>query len=398
MRKAIIILFLTGAIASFLALACIMLDMDLRARFLAKFFAYPSVTITTSSPEAEGLDRRKLLIWTSELERFNTSALLILRSGKIAYEWYSPSYNVNKRHYTAALAKGLSGITTLLVCLSDGVIKLDDPLWKYYPPIKTDKLRSKIKIRDLAFHRSGIDNVSFPAGKKVELSGWQKEYYDNDGVRFHFAMQRAPILFEPGSREQYSGVGYYALAYAVTKALQNSPYSTIYQLYKKRIAEPLSLPDNSWSISYGESYPLDGMRMYAFGSGGAFTARAAAKIGELMLQRGEYQGHRIFSEYWYNRVILSNNRRTTEKIISTNHGWTLNLKDKWSSLPKDAYVSIGGGHQLVLVVPSQDMVVVRFGDTIRQNSKIEDNFLNKKFFLPLMESITGKSKRQQNIQ
>ena len=104
------------------------------------------------------------------------------------------------------------------------------------------------RSQDLAFHTAGIDDVDFFKGMKGTLTGWKKEYYDNESQRFKFAVERVPMLFEPGTKEKYSGIGYYALAYAVTKSLQGSPYTSIYDLFRRRITEPLGLPTISWSI------------------------------------------------------------------------------------------------------------------------------------------------------
>lgn len=397
MRKFLVVVFSIGFVVSSMGIIYILSDFDLRAKVLAKLFNYPTVTFSSVLPENEGMDAHALDALGKEMLAQNTNALLIVRGGNLVYERYSKNHGVNKSHYTAAMAKALSGITTLLVCASEGYLSLNEPLSKYYPKIKSEPLRSKIRIRDLAFHSSGIEDVDFYKGKKGELKGWKKEYYEQKSHRFKFALESAPMLFEPGTRGKYSGVGYYALAYAVTKSLQGSPYHSIYDVFKKRIAKPLGLPTKSWSLSYGESYQVDGMNLYAFGSGAGFTARATAKIGELMLRKGQWEGETVFNEDSYNQVLDRGILKTHGRIISNNHGWITNINKEKLSLPPDAYFGLGGGHQVVLVVPSLDLVMVRNGAAIKLPGKDFHQILEQQLFKPLMSAVVGKSSRQKNI-
>jgi len=53
----------------------------------------------------------------------------------------------------------------------------------------------------------------------------------------------------------------------------------------------------------------------------------------------------------------------------TGIGAWLNSGGFWSSLPRDAVVGAGAGHQILLVVPSLDIVVVRLGQAGSGSSK-----------------------------
>ena len=48
-------------------------------------------------------------------------------------------------------------------------------------------------------------------------------------------------------------------------------------------------------------------------------------------------------------------------------GWWTNVNGAWPSLPRDAFAGAGNGHQIVLVIPSLDLVVVRFGHALAPN-------------------------------
>lgn len=354
-----------------------------------KVFGLPVVSWVSVAPETEGISKTGLEKFEKSLGAQRTKALIIVRGGHIVFEWYADNISNKRKFWTAAMAKAVTATPVLLAALSENRIHLDEPLWKYYPEIENKPLRSDILIKHLAFHTSGIEDVDFYAGKNGELGGWKKDYYENRQGRFHYALESAPVLFMPGTRGEYSGVGFYALAYAVTKSIQGEQHSNIRDYLREKVMSPLDIPDNSWQLNYGESYLIDGMELYAFGSGAAYTARATARIGELMLNNGVWRGMTLLNADWIDQVLAR--APDSGPLISENHGWTLNKRYLWPSLPPDAYAGLGGDHQVTLVVPSLDIVMVRYGESLTDENNDYHVALDNKLFKPLMESITGTS-------
>lgn len=359
-----------------------------------KVFDPPVTAWPTTSPEHEGVNSIILAKLSDDISDY-TDAFIVIRGGNIIFEKYFHNYRKNVIHSMAAMAKSVVGIPVLLTAMNEGKIYLEDPLSKYNSDLEDDPTRSKILIKHLAFHSSGLEDVDFWEGKQGNLTGWKKNYYENLKERFNYSMNVAPVTFLPGTRARYAGVGYYALAYAVTKSIQGTKNDNIKLLLKNKLMSPLQIPDTSWRISYGESYNVDGMKLYAFGSGASYTARAAARIGELFLNKGK----------WNNRVVINpdlidevlSRKVELDNIVSDNHGWILNVKNRWPSLPEDAFIGLGSGHQIITVVPSLDLIMVRFGTTIRDQKGSFSEVLDKKLFDPLMESIIGPSSRQLSI-
>ncbi|HDO33559.1 MAG TPA: class A beta-lactamase-related serine hydrolase, partial [Chromatiales bacterium] len=158
-NRIVVLLILLAA-----ALAALKIDhrvwpMELFAQAVAEHFQRPNIAWKTASPAAEGMSARALDAMRRELARHGTSALLVVRGGRLVYEWYPLRIGPNQRHYTAALAKAVIGSMALLAALTEGRLRLDDPAWKYIPRWKNDPVRSRIRIRDLAFHTSGLADV-----------------------------------------------------------------------------------------------------------------------------------------------------------------------------------------------------------------------------------------------
>ncbi|MBI3596658.1 MAG: serine hydrolase [Nitrospirae bacterium] len=352
----------------------------------------PDVIWEKAAPAEEGFDENRLEILGRNLESRHTDAFLVVRGGRIIYEWYALQTGANDEHYESAMAKAVVAVPTVLVGLTDNRFSLDDPLSKYAPELKNDPLRSQIRIRDLLFHQSGLDDVDFNQAKQGKVDGWKKAYYEHREKRFEYALFQVPMLFQPGTRGQYSGIGYYALAYAVTKALQGAPESDIKTLFSKRIMEPLGIPKTDWSLSYGESYEFAGLKLYAFGSGADLSARAVARIGELVLERGQWHGQRIFDARWLDDV-LGRVEIGDPKHVSNHHGFILNRNGRYASLPLDAFFGEGGSHNVVLVVPSLDLVVVRNGESLADPGEGYEDALEIHLFRPIIESIVGAGSR-----
>src|SRR5690348_16757595 len=89
------------------------------------------------TPAEAGFDVAKLETLQRDLAARKTSAFLIVRRGKIAYEWYAPGNGPEKRQGTASLAKALVGGLSLLLAMNDGRIAPDDPAAKYIPALET---------------------------------------------------------------------------------------------------------------------------------------------------------------------------------------------------------------------------------------------------------------------
>ena len=113
----------------------------------------------TAPPESEGFSSTKLDVMKDTLASRGTKAFFVIRNDKIVYEWYSPEHGTKKRHYSASLAKAIVGGTSLMLALNDGYISVDDPAYKYIPLWQNDEEKSKITVRHLATHSSGIENA-----------------------------------------------------------------------------------------------------------------------------------------------------------------------------------------------------------------------------------------------
>lgn len=350
--------------------------------------------LLSTPPESLGLDGAKLQTLSHQLAARRTKNFLVLRHGQVAFEWYAADSGPSQGHSTASLAKALVGGTSLVLALADGRLKVDDPAWKYIPAWKDDPQKSKITIRHLATHSSGIEDAEQDARPHEALPGWKGAFWKRQPDPFSIAIQQAPVIFAPGSKYAYSNPGMAALAYAVTAALRGARQADIRSLLKERLMEPLGVAESEWSIGYGRAYELDGMKLYANWGGGSYSARATAAVGQLMLQRGEWRGRQLIPADWIDKVVAYAGTPLPERPAGNPQpgsglAWWTNFDGVWRAVPRDAFAGAGAGNQVLLVVPSLDLVVVRNGELLGDPAQGEGFWggLEKYLFTPLMEAV-----------
>lgn len=354
-------------------------------------------------PASEGFDPDALRALADTLAAHGTKTLLIARHGNVVFEWYAPDFDANTRHYTAAMLKAMAASPTLIAAVDEGLLSLDDHAADWLPSWKSDPRRAQITLHDLAFHASGMEDVDFDAGQAGELPGWKQRYYDHPDERFRLAVDSAEILFAPGDHFSYSGVGFYVLSYIVTEALQRrSVGQDIPTFLGDEVYGPLGLPRQVWRIGYARRDTVDGLPLTHFGSGGELTARAAARIGQLFLQRGCWQETRLLDGDLVDTML--GRHGVTPLATSEGErpgpapggGWWANLDGAWPSGPRAAVAAIGASHQVVWIDPTRELVAVRMGGNMATGEESFHEALDRHFVAPLYAALETRGASQPN--
>ncbi|GIX08080.1 MAG: hypothetical protein KatS3mg115_2483 [Candidatus Poribacteria bacterium] len=331
--------------------------------------AWPSVP-----PESAGLSEARLKAAWENLAARRTKAFLVVRGGRIVFERYAEDFGPNRKHYTASLAKALVGGLSLAIASADGRIAPDDRAARYIPAWQDDPIRSRITIRHLATHTSGIEDAEEDGLPHERLPGWKGAFWRQDQNPFLLARDEASVLFEPGTDYAYSNPGMAMLAYAVTAALEGTEHPDLRTLLRERLFRPLGIPDSAWSIGYERTFETEGLPLVPNWGGGGFTARATARIGQLLLQEGRWAGRELIAPQWVRRAITDAGmprppRSEAQPAPASGMGFYTNNDRVWENVPSDAFAGAGAGHQVMIVVPSLELVIVRYGGTLDRNGE-----------------------------
>jgi CubicO group peptidase (beta-lactamase class C family) len=343
------------------------------------------------------MSREKLDAHRVALAARKTTAFLVIRNDRIVYEWYADGAGPGRTHGTASLAKAVVGGLALAVALTDRRIALNDPVAKYVPQWTTDPQKVRIEVRHLGSHTSGLADAEQDRLPHDKLTGWKGTFWKQlppPDDPFTLARDQAPVLFEPGTRLQYSNPGIGMLTYAVTAALRDAPQKDVRTVLRDRVMRPIGVADAEWSVGYGKTFTVDGLPLVAAWGGGSYTARALARIGRLILREGDWDGTRILSREAVRQVIGS-----AGQPGDCGMGWWTNASGRYAKVPKDAVWGAGAGDQIVLVVPSLNLVMVRNGQLLAPtptNVDPTDVFAlfhderTKILFEPLIEAVTDR--------
>lgn len=345
-----------------------------------------------ATPESQGMSGDKLDAAQKELAKRATRAFLVVRHDRIVYEWYAENSSRTVRQGTASLAKAIVGGVSLALAMNDGLISPDDAACKYVPQWRDDPKKSKILIRHLATHSSGIQDAEQAGVPHEKLPGWKGAFWKRDPDPFTLARDQAPVIFEPGAAFHYSNPGMAMLSYAVTASLKDSRQKDVRTLLRDRIMRPIGVPDGEWSVGYGQTYTVEGLPLVANWGGGSYSPNATARVGRLFLRKGNWEGRQLIRSEIVEQVLKDAGAPVPARVLpegprpKSGLCWWINLDGVWPNVPRDAFGGAGAGNQALLVIPSLDLIVVRNGGDIEKG-----NFwggLEKFVFNPVVAAVT----------
>ncbi len=179
-------------------------------------------------------------------------------------------------------------------------------------------------------------------------------------------------------------------------SLQGTEHADIRTLLRERIMRPIGVADNDWSVGYGATYQVDGLNLVANWGGGGYTARAVARVMRLMLRKGNWQGRQLVEPRWVEQAVAfagtpSPDRPAGNPAPASGLGWWTNADGVWAQVPRDAFAGAGSGNQMLLVVPSLDLIVVRNGANLYDASKGEGFWagIERYVFSPVIEAVSA---------
>jgi CubicO group peptidase (beta-lactamase class C family) len=346
----------------------------------------------TAPPEQHGLISAKLdAIWAG-LEQRQTNSFVVMRNDRIVYERYANGYTRTTPHYTASLAKALVGGLSLMLAIDEGRLKPEDPVATFVPQWAGVPLKQDITFAHLATHTSGLDDAHEEGVRHRERSGWKGLFWRNEPVPndpFSTARDLTPVTFPPGTRAQYSNPGIAMLTYGLTAALRGTAHPDVRSLLKDRVMDPLGIPASEWAIGYGQTHEVDGLMLVGSWGGAEFSANAGARIARLLLHKGDWDEHQVFSP-----EIVARARQSAGLPNNSGLGWWINVRPDFTRVfsiaPRDTFWGLGAGGQLLLVIPSLNLAVIRFGNDPERGTPLTKS-LEKHLMLPLMQAFAPQS-------
>ena len=268
-----------------------------------------------------------------------TRSVVVLYKGKLIAEKYADGFSKNSKILGWSMTKSLTA-TYFGILQKKGKIDIMKPA-----PIDewaTDE-RSKITINDLLHMNSGLE--------------WEEDYGKiSDVTNMLFQAEdmtksqaEKPAKYKPNSHWYYSSGTTNLLSGILRKQFKtHQEYLDFwYSALLDKIGMNSALIETDMAGNFvGSSY-------------GWATTRDWAKFGLLYLHKGNWNGEQLFDESWAKYVSTPTN--TSDGKYGAQF-W-LNSSGYFPDVPKDMYYCSGYQGQMVAVIPSKDLVIVRMGLT-----------------------------------
>jgi CubicO group peptidase (beta-lactamase class C family) len=349
---------------------------------------------TLETPTDRRMDRARLDALRADLEARGTTGFLVVRNHAPVYEWYGAGFGPETPHYTASLAKALVGGMALMLAIDQELIDPDVPAAIWIPEWAEDPMKAKITVRHLATHTSGMSDSVTGGYQHDEQPGWKGRFWrgrsDSALNPIEVALTEAPVLCEPGTGYAYSNPGMAVLGYLLTAALQDTAWPDIRTFLQQRLMRPLGIPDGAWQISYNRIYPTRGLPVRAIWGGGGYTARAIARVAQLLLQQGVWEGRPLLQPTTVKTALryagtAMPQRTGGEPVPASGLCWYTNSDGVWPNLPRDTIAGAGAEHQVLLIVPSRNLIVVRQGAVLGDGTFWGE--VERGLFTPLVDAF-----------
>jgi CubicO group peptidase (beta-lactamase class C family) len=279
-----------------------------------------------------------------------TAAFVVTWRGHLIGERYSEGITAQTPLESWSMGKSLTA-ALMGILVKQGVYDLSQPApileWQ-----GAGDPRAKIRIADLLRMSSGL-RIRAPQDPDYDPSGPYPDHvylYTGSVNAFNYAATR-PLQWPPGTVGRYRNTDPVLINYLVRLAVE------------KRGEEYLSFPQRALFDRIGIRTMV--METDAYGNFLAqgyelASARDWARLGNLFLQDGIWNGERILPEGYVKFVSTPAPAWEADKRPVYGAFFWINGDDSFP-VPREAYYMAGSGTQIALIIPSHDLVVVRLG-------------------------------------
>ena len=307
-----------------------------------------------STPEKEGLDPDKLRE-LAELIRAGEKyprlhALLVIRNGRLVMEEYF-NWEADKLHMLQSVSKSFTS-ALVGIAMGKGKIKgVEERLLDFFPERKPSELenmddrKEAIRLQDLLTMRSGTDyHESGPDSPHYKLNalrtGWDTFYLNR------------PMRSRPGTSFLYDS----GAVIVTSSILKNRTGKHADGFADDTLFKALGITNKMW-LKNAEGHPHTG-------GGLNLVPLDTAKLGQLYLDKGRWEGIQVVPEAW----IEESTRRHVDlqgrgHIVGYGYWWWILVPDPAGEKNLDIYAAMGFKAQYIFVIPEHKMVVVVNGDT-----------------------------------
>ena len=281
-----------------------------------------------ATPESQGISSDLFAALLRELDASKDTEMhhfMALRHGKVICECNFAPYPKGMWHITHSMCKSITGMAIGML-IEEGKLKLNENIYDIFSDHMnafSKIFRPVITVENLLTMTSG---VTFNESGIVSGNDWLGSFLN------------ASVNGKPGTEFQYNSLNTYVLSAIVTKRTGE----TLTEYLTPRLFGPLGITKYYW-----ETCP----KGITKGGWGLFLcAEDMAKLGQLYLQKGKWNGQQLVSEYW---IEISTARHLKTQNDTYGYGYQLWMEQRPGSFEYNGMLG-----QNVIIYPDMDMVLV----------------------------------------
>jgi CubicO group peptidase (beta-lactamase class C family) len=266
-------------------------------------------------------------------------SLIVCREGTIVAEEYTNynSYGADSIKNIMSVTKTFTGVLVGLAIDKGYIESVNDPISKYLTEVVTfpDEVKAGITIDQCL-------KMSFGHAWNGTSSSslFEECFFDSeDNLQFIIDL---PLVATPGTVFNYSDGASHLLSAIITEA---TGMNTL-EFAKENLFDPLGITKVEWSTD-DRGYPL-----------GAASLRIKPadmiKFGNLILNKGKYNGNQIVPETWINEMVSTKISTNNDVLYGPEYGYQIWLGTAGGHR---YYMAMGWGGQFIIIVPDQQLVV-----------------------------------------
>ena len=341
---------------------------------------WPMGDVLPSTPLSAEVDASKLKAAVDaafEPPEAMTAAFVVTWKGRLIAERYGDGVDIHTPLEGWSMGKSITA-TLLGILLNRGAYKLYQPA--PIPEWQTPgDPRAKIRIEDLLHMSSGL-RIRAPQDPDYDPSGPYPDhlYLYTGGVdSYHYAATR-PQQWPPNTVGRYRNTDPVLISYLVRLAVERrgQEYLTFPQraLFDKIGIRTMRIETDPFGNFLGQGYEVG-------------CGRDWARLGNLYLQDGVWNGERLLPEGYVKFVSTPAPAWVADKLPIYGGFFWINGLGQYP-VPRESYYMAGAGGQTTMIVPSNNLVVVRLG---HYKGEAFGALAFRKALALLMEAVPGRS-------
>lgn len=283
--------------------------------------------------ENHNIDALKIDSVHNIIDEYPINAEVIIKDGVIVDEYYKDGYDQNSVFTLQSTSKSITS-AIFGIAIDKGYIEgVNFPISTYFPQIleSNNEYKNQITIWNLLTHTTGL-NAS-------DTANWNEWLTSSNWV--DYVINREAVS-RPGTEFNY----FTGNTHLLSAIIQKATGKTTYEFGKEYLFDPLDI--NSVECAVDPQGISDG------GNGFAMNVYDMAKIGELYLNNGVWEGEQIISEKW---VQDSTTMQFDRSSGSADYGYQWWVRT-FGNNNYPAYFAQGHYGQYIFVVPDLKLVTV----------------------------------------